>query len=333
MRALVSTKIGGPDALVIQDFPDPVPQAHEVLVAIKACGVNFPDTIIIRDKYQIKPERPFAPGGEFAGIVEQVGSTVEHLKVGDRVAATTLYGGMSEKRVVEAKACIPLPDDMNFADAASFFLTYATTYYGLKIRGEIKRGETLLILGATGGLGIAAIELGKFFGARVIAGVSSKEKAEIARKAGADDVLVYPRTLEGLEAVRALSGEIKQLCGGQGVDVVYDSLGGSYSEAALRAMARYGRLLVIGFVAGIPKVPTNLILLKSCQLVGVSYGGFTQKDTMGHLEICKALIKLYQQKIIRPHITAHFPLERGGEAIAMLETRKAIGKIVVDVQN
>ena len=333
MRALVSTEIGGPDQLVIQEFPDPVSQAHEVLVSIKACGVNFPDTIIIRDQYQIKPERPFAPGGEFAGIIEQVGSDVTHLKVGDRIAATTLFGGMSEKRVVDAKACIPIPDEMNFADAASFFLTYATTYYGLKMRGAIKRGETLLILGATGGLGIAAIELGKYFGARVIAGVSSQEKAAIARRAGADDILIYPRELEGKDAIRALSAEIKKQCGGEGVDVVYDSLGGGYSEAALRAMARYGRLLVIGFVAGIPKVPTNLILLKSCQLVGVSYGGFTQKDAMGHLDICKALIGLYQQKIIRPHITAHFPLEQGGEAIAMLEKRKAIGKIVVDVQN
>ena len=163
--------------------------------------------------------------------------------------------------------------------------------------------------------------------------MSSLEKAEIAKQAGADDVLIYPRELVRPEAVRALSGEIKKICGGEGVDVVYDSLGGAYSEAALRSMARYGRLLVIGFVAGIPKVPTNLILLKSCQLVGVSYGGFTQKDQMGHLEICKALIALYQQKIIRPHITAHFPLERGGDAIALLESRKAIGKVVVDVQS
>ena len=152
MRALVSTKIGGPDALVIEQFDDPLPQPHEVVVSIKACGINFPDTLIIRDKYQIKPERPFAPGGEWAGVVEQIGAHVTHLKIGDRVAATTLHGGLSEKRAVDAKACIPLPDEMNFADAASFFLTYATTYYGLKIRGDIKRGETLLILGATGGL-------------------------------------------------------------------------------------------------------------------------------------------------------------------------------------
>jgi NADPH2:quinone reductase len=333
MRALVSTTIGGPDQLELQTFPDPVPQAHEVLVDVKACGVNFPDTLIIRDKYQIKPERPFAPGGEWAGVVVEVGADVTHLKVGDRIAATTLYGGMCERRVVEESACIPIPDDMPFADAASFFLTYATTYYGLKMRGTIKPGETLLILGATGGLGIAAIELGKYFGAKVIAGVSSQDKAEIALKAGADDVLIYPPALEGIDAVRALSQHIKNICGDAGVDVVYDSLGGSYSEAALRAMARYGRLLVIGFVAGIPKLPTNLILLKSCQLVGVSYGGFSRQDSMGHLDICKALIALYQQNIIRPHITAHFPLERGGEAISLLETRQAIGKIVVDVQS
>ena len=333
MRALVSTTIGGPDQLELQIFPDPVPQAHEVLVDVKACGVNFPDTLIIRDKYQIKPERPFAPGGEWAGVVVEVGTDVTHLKVGDRIAATTLYGGMCERRVVEESACIPIPDDMPFADAASFFLTYATTYYGLKIRGAIKPGETLLILGATGGLGIAAIELGKYFGAKVIAGVSSQEKAEIAKKAGADHVLIYPRELEGIDAIRALSQRIKDICGDAGVDVVYDSLGGAYSEAALRAMARYGRMLVIGFVAGIPKVPTNMILLKSCQLVGVSYGGFSQKDQVGHLEICKALIALYQQKIIRPHITARFGLERGGEAISLLETRQAIGKIVVDVQS
>ena len=333
MRALVSSTIGGPDQLELQTFPDPVPQAHEVLVDVKACGVNFPDTLIIRDKYQIKPERPFAPGGEWAGVVVQVGTDVTHLKVGDRIAATTLYGGMCERRVVEESACIPIPDDMPFADAASFFLTYATTYYGLKMRGTIKPGETLLILGATGGLGIAAIELGKYFGAKVIAGVSSQDKAKIALKAGADDVLIYPRALEGIDAVRALSQQIKNICGDAGVDVVYDSLGGSYSEAALRAMARYGRLLVIGFVAGIPKLPTNLILLKSCQLVGVSYGGFSRQDSMGHLDICQALIALYQQNIIRPHITAHFPLERGGEAISLLETRQAIGKIVVDVQS
>ena len=333
MRALVSHQIGGPDQLAVIEHAVPEPAKDEVRVRVHACGVNFPDTLIIRDRYQIKPERPFSPGGEWAGVIDRVGAGVTHLKVGDRVAATTLYGGMCEQRVVAASACIPLPEDMPFEDAASFFLTYATTYYGLHQRGTLKRGETLLILGATGGLGIAAIELGKYFGARVIAGVSSQEKAQIARQAGADEVLIYPQMVEDPAAIRALSHQIKQICGPQGVDVVYDSLGGPFTEAALRSMARYGRLLVIGFVAGIPKVPTNLILLKSCQLVGVSYGSFSQKDQKGHLEICQALIDLYQQKIIRPHITARFPLARGGEAIALLESRKAIGKIVVDVQS
>lgn len=333
MRALLSTTIGGPDQLEVKILPDPVPAAHQVLVNVRACGVNFPDTLIIRDKYQIKPARPFSPGGEWAGVVEAIGADVTHLKLGDRVAAMTLFGGMREKQIVDAKACIPLPDAMPFDHAASFFLTYATTYYGLKIRGQIKQGERLLILGATGGLGIAAIELGKYFGAKVIAGVSSQEKAAIALQAGADDVLIYPQGIEEGDGIRALANQIKEICGGVGVDVVYDSLGGAYSEAGLRAMARYGRLLVIGFVAGIAKIPTNLVLLKSCQLVGVSYGGFSQHDVDGHLEICKALIALYQQGLIRPHITAHFTLAQAGEAIALLEARKAVGKIVIDVQN
>ncbi|MEA2754564.1 MAG: NADPH:quinone reductase, partial [Aliidongia sp.] len=311
------------------EMPAPQPGPGEVVLHVKACGVNFPDVLIIQDLYQFKPPRPFAPGSEVAGIVTAIGAGVTQFKRGDRVFGMTGSGGMSEQLAVAATRCIAMPDAMPFDEAAAFILTYGTSHHALKDRAQLRPGETLLVLGAAGGVGLAAIELGKAAGARVIAAVSSAEKLEFAKAHGADDGVIYPRGPFDKPGAKALAELFKQACGPNGADVVYDAVGGDYAEAALRAIAWEGRFLVVGFPAGIPKIPLNLPLLKSCQIIGVFWGGFAQRNPEANRVNNEELLALYAKGAIKPQISERFPLARGGEAIARLANREALGKVVV----
>jgi NADPH2:quinone reductase len=326
---MVSRHPGGPETLLLATLPDPEPAAGEVRLAVKACGVNYPDVLIIEDRYQFKPSRPFAPGGEVAGVVEAVGSGVSSLRLGDRVIGSTIAGGMAEKLVIEADRCMAMPDTMPFDEASALILTYGTAIYALKDRGNLQRGETLLVLGAAGGVGIAAVELGKAMGARVIAAASSHEKVAFAKAHGAADGLVYPLGPFDKQGARALADLFKGACGDAGAHVVYDPVGGDYSEAALRAIAWEGRFLVVGFPAGIARLPLNLTLLKSCQVIGVFWGEFAQRDPKRNGDNIAKLMALYAEGAIRPVISERYSLARAGEAIARLAARKAMGKIVV----
>lgn len=328
MHAMLSLAIGGPETLELAELPDPQPKDGEVIVRIRAAGVNFPDTLMIRDLYQMKPQRPFAPGGEIAGDVAAVGKNIKGFAVGDRVLALTGFGGFATHMAVDPARLVKIPDDMPYEDAACFIFTYGTSHHALKDRAHLKAGESLLILGAAGGVGAAAIELGKATGARVIAAVSSAEKAEFCKSIGADDTIVYPREMDR-DAQKAFSGEIKKLVGSEGVNVVYDAVGGAYAEPAVRALAWEGRFLVVGFPAGIPKLPLNLTLLKGCQVVGVFWGASTVRDPKGHMENVGELFQLYAEGKIKPRISARFPLAQAADALTMMQERKVMGKVVV----
>ena len=332
MKAMLSRSVGGPETLVLEELPDPKPGPGEVVLAVKACGVNYPDLLIIEDKYQFKPPRPFAPGGEVAGVVESVGAGVTQLKAGDRVIGSTISGGMAQKLALKANDCFVMPAAMPFDQASALVLTYGTSIYALKDRAALKAGETLLVLGAAGGVGLSAVELGKAYGARVIAAVSSPDKLTFARKHGADDGVVYPAGPFDKAGARALADIFKKACGETGADVIYDPVGGDYSEAALRAIAWEGRFLVVGFPAGIARLPLNLTLLKSCQVVGVFWGAFTQRDPKANAANIAELMQLYAKGAIKPVVSERFPLARAGEAIARLGARKAMGKIVVTME-
>ena len=329
MKAVLSKAVGGPETLVLEELPDPVAGPGQVVLTVKACGVNYPDVLIIEDKYQFKPQRPFAPGGEVAGIVESIGEGVTSLAVGQRVLASSGHGGMAEKLLVDAVRCTPIPDTMPFDEAAAFILTYGTSYYALKDRGHLKAGETLLVLGAAGGVGLAAVELAKAAGARVIAACSSQEKVDLAIKHGADSGVVYPRGPFDKDGQKALATLIKDACGPNGWDVAYDAVGGDYSEATIRASGWNGRFLVIGFPSGIPKIPLNLTLLKSCDIVGVFWGASVAKEPKLHAQNIKDLMGLYAAGKIKPYVSERFPLAKAGDAIAHLASRKAMGKVVV----
>src|SRR6185369_10507411 len=316
MKALLSHEPGGPETLRLTELADPVPGPGELLVRVRAAAVNYPDVLIIEDKYQFKPPRPFAPGGEIAGEVEAVGEGVEGWKPGDRLIAVPGWGGMSEKLVIPAKAGVPLPADRSFADGAALLLTYATSIHALYDRGKLEAGQTLLVLGAAGGVGLAAVELGKAKGARVIAAVSSDEKAAAARSAGADEAIVYPRGPFDKDGQKALAQLFKDAVGPDGADVIYDPVGGDYAEAALRAIAWEGRYLVVGFPAGIPKLPLNLTLLNSCDVCGVFWGAFAARDPKANAAHVAELFRLWDEGKIQPRVSATYPLERGGEAIA-----------------
>ncbi len=331
MKSMMSAAPGGPETLTLMETPTPEPGPGQVVIAVKAAGVNFPDTLIIRDLYQFRPTRPFAPGGEVAGVVSQIGQGVSGLKVGDRVLAGGINGGFSTHFLCDAARANKIPDAMPFDEAAAFMLTYGTSHYALKDRASLKAGERLFILGAAGGVGAAAIEIGKAMGARVVAGVSSEEKAQFCKDLGADETLIYPAGALDRDAQKALSDGIKRLCGGDGADVVYDAVGGDYAEPAIRALAWEGRFLVVGFPAGIPKIPLNLTLLKSCQIVGVFWGAFTMRNPARNAEHVAELFQWYTEGKIRPRVTARFPLERAGEALRLIEARKAQGKIVLTV--
>ena len=332
MKALLSKQPGGPETLVLEDMADPVPGPKEVRVAVRACAVNYPDFLMIQDLYQFKPPRPFAPGAEVAGVVDAVGEGVDNVRPGDRVLLSPVRsGGMAEKAVGRASNCWKIPDTMPFDQAAALVMTYGTSQHALKDRAQLRSGETLLVLGAAGGVGLAAVELGKAMGARVVAAASSEEKLALTRAHGADEGVQYlPESLDKTQA-RALTDRFKAVCGSDGAHVIYDAVGGDYTEAALRAIAYQGRHLVVGFPAGIPKLPLNLPLLKSCQVVGVFWGDFTMRYPAAHAANVAALMALYLEGRIRPAVTERFPLARGAEAIARLGAREARGKIVVTI--
>ena len=332
MKAMMSHEPGGPETLKLTEIPTPDPGPGMVRIAVKAAGVNFPDTLIIRDMYQFKPPRPFAPGGEIAGVIDAVGDNVAGLAVGDRVMAGGINGGFATHFIAEAAKVNKLPDAMPFDEAAGFMLTYGTSHYALRDRADIQPGESLFILGAAGGVGAAAIELGKAMGARVVAGVSSDDKAAFCKELGADETIVYPTGELDRDAQKTLSNEIKTKCGGEGADVIYDAVGGAYAEPAVRALAWEGRYLVVGFPAGIPKIPLNLTLLKSCQIVGVFWGAFTMREPVKNAGYIKELFELYADGKIRPRITASFPLEKAADALTLMMDRKVLGKVVLTIE-
>lgn len=331
MKAMLSTAPGGPETLELTELPQPEPKKGEVRIRVRAAGLNFPDTLIIQDLYQIKPPRPFAPGGEVAGDIDAIGEGVKNLAVGDRVLAMTGFGGFATEMCIDAGRVMKIPDAMPYDEASCLVLTYGTSHHALKNRAEIKAGESLLVLGAAGGVGAAAIELGKAAGAKVIAAVSSEEKAQFCRDLGADETIVYSRDMDDRAAQKEFSNQIKQLAGGDGVDVVYDAVGGAYAEPAVRALAWKGRYLVVGFPAGIPKIPLNLTLLKGCQIVGVFWGAHTVREPKAHAENMADLYRMYAEGKIKPRISARFPLEKAADALTLMQDRKVLGKVVLDV--
>jgi NADPH:quinone reductase-like Zn-dependent oxidoreductase len=326
MKALLSHEPGGPETLRLSDVPDPVAAPGELLVRVRACSINYPDALIIEDKYQLKPQRPFAPGSEIAGEVEAVGEGDEGWEAGDRIIAATGFGGLAEKVVIPADRAIALPAERSFEEGSALLLTYATAIHALVDRGRLKAGQSLLVLGASGGVGIAAVEIGKALGARVVAAVSSDAKAKAALGAGADQAMVYPA---GDLDPKVLAQQFKEAVGPNGADVILDPVGGDYSEAALRSIAWEGRFLVVGFPAGIAKLPLNLTLLKSCDVCGVFWGAFAAREPQRNAAHIEQLFRWWAEGRIAPMISATYPLERAGEAIAALRDRKAIGKLVV----
>src|SRR5438034_8478388 len=324
MRAVLCRQYGPPESLTVEDVDDPTAGDGQVIVDVRACAVNFPDVLIIQNLYQFEPPLPFSPGAEIAGVVSSVGPGVDVVSVGDRVFASPGWGGLAEKIAVDAGALIPIPDGIDFAPASSFLYAYGTSHYALKDRARLEPGETLVVLGAAGGVGLAAVELGAVMGATVIAAASSDDKLELCREYGAAMTINY--------ATEDLKSRIRELTGGVGADVVYDAVGGAYSEPALRSMAWDGRFLVIGFAAGtIPKVPLNLALLKSCDIVGVFWGAFVGRERDRHRQNVEELIGWWRDGKLRPHVSSTYPLERAAEAIRELADRKAKGKVVVTV--
>lgn len=324
MRAILCKEYGPADTLVIEDVTSPEAKGSGVKIRVKAAGLNFPDTLIIEGKYQLKPNMPFSPGGEMAGEVMEVGEKVTRFKPGDRVMGLTGFGAFAEEIVAAEANLLPVPDGMSDEEAAAFTMVYGTSYHALKQRANIQPGETLLVLGASGGVGLATVELGKAMGAHVIAAASSAEKLAIAKKAGADELINYSE--------EPLKETVKKLTNNKGVDVIYDPVGGDFTEQALRAMAWNGRHLVIGFAAGdIPKVPANLTLLKGCALIGVFWGNFTRMEPDVSAQNMMDLLKLYGEGKIKPKISETFAFEDYVGALNALTGRKATGKVVLKV--
>jgi NADPH2:quinone reductase len=322
MKALVCPAYGPLDNLHVGELPDPVPGPGEVLIEVRAAGVNFPDVLIVQGKYQFKPELPFAPGGEVAGIVRTVGPGVERFKAGDRVLATMISGGYAELAVAKERQVLRLPEGLEDKVASAFALTYGTSYHALKDRAALKPGETLLVLGAAGGVGLAAVELGVVMGARVIAAASSEDKLAMTREHGAHETINY--------ATEDLRARIKDLTAGRGVDVIYDPVGGDMAETALRSIAWEGRFLVVGFAAGeIPKLPLNLVLLKGCQVVGVFWGSFAEREPHRNEANLEEMVGWYRKGRIRPHIDGTYTLEQSIDALRRIAARQVRGKLVI----
>jgi NADPH:quinone reductase-like Zn-dependent oxidoreductase len=331
MKSLLSQAPGPPETLVLTDIAEAEPAAGQLKVRVLACGINYPDVLIIEDRYQLRPPRPFAPGAEIAGVIEAVGAGVTGWAVGDRLIAAIGYGGLSESVVIDAARAHRLPDNLDPIEGAALLMAYATTIHALVDRGALKAGETLLVLGAAGGVGLAAVEIGKALGAHVIAAVSSEEKAEAARRAGADGTLIYGGAPVDREASKQLSQRFKEAVGEPGADVIYDPVGGEYCEPALRSIAWDGRYLVVGFPAGIPKLPLNLTLLKSCDVRGVFWGGFAARFPERNRRNVDQLFGWWRDGLIRPRVARTWPLAEGANAIRWLAERQAIGKAVITI--
>ena len=324
VKAVLCKQYGPPETLVVEELPSPRAGPGEAVVSVKAASVNFPDVLIIQNKYQFKPPLPFSPGSELAGVVKEVGAGVSSVRPGDRVMAFTTYGAFAEEVKTDAARLLPIPDGMDFKSAAAFVLTYGTSDHALRDRGSLRAGETLLVLGAAGGVGLAAIEIGKALGARVIACASSDEKLAVCREHGADATINY--------AAEDLRERIKSLTGGQGVDVIYDPVGGAYSEPAFRSIAWRGRMLVVGFAAGeIPKLPLNLALLKGASVVGVFWGDFARREPKAFAGSIAQLGLWFREGKLRPHVSKIFPLEKAADALRLMAARQVKGKVVLAV--
>ncbi len=322
MKALLCVEHGPPEKLELREVPSPEPGPDEVLIEVKACGVNFPDTLIIRDLYQFKPRLPFSPGSDVAGVVKAVGEDVSNYSPGDEVLTLINWGGFAEEALADAAQVFPRPAGMDFETAAAFLMAYATSYHALKDRAQLQKGESLVVLGAAGGVGLTAVELGKLMGAHVIAAASTKEKLDLCREYGADETINYVE--------EDLKSRIKELTDGAGADVVYDPVGGDFSEAALRATAWKGRFLVIGFAAGeIPKIPLNVVLLKGCQVVGVFWGRFAKTEADRNIANTMQLVQWYAEGKIKPHIDRVYSLEDAPQALRDMMERRVKGKVVV----
>lgn len=324
MKAIQCKKYGPPSNLVLEEIDSLRAGTQEVVVSVKACGLNFPDTLIIQGLYQFKPELPFTPGSDVAGIVKEVGAGITHLQVGDEVFGFVAHGGLAEEVIVPGNACFPKPPQMDYPVAASFMMAYGTSYHALKDRAKLMEGETLLVMGASGGVGLAAVELGKLMGARVIAAASTEEKLTLCKEYGADELINYES--------QDLKSVLKELTAGNGVDVVYDPVGGDYSELALRSTAWNGRFLVVGFAAGtIPNIPLNLPLLKGASIVGVFWGGFAMKYPKENMANTVTLMKWHAEGKLKPHIHKVVPLAGTAGALEEMMHRKVKGKIVVNI--
>lgn len=325
MKAVLCKAFGPAETLVLEEVASPEPKKNEVLIDVHAAGVNFPDTLIIEGKYQFKPPFPFSPGGEAAGTVAAVGEKITHLKPGDRVMALTGWGSFAEQVAVPGYNVMPIPKGIDFNSAAAFGMTYGTSMHALKQRANLQPGETLLVLGASGGVGLAAVEIGKAMGAKVIAAASSAEKLAVAKAAGADELINYSES--------SLKEKVKELTGGQGADVIYDPVGGDMFDEAIRSIAWNGRLLVVGFASGrIPELPVNLTLLKGAAVVGVFWGSFAQRQPQDNLANFQQLFAWHAEGKLKPLVSQVFPLEKSADAINALGQRKAVGKVVVKVR-
>ena len=332
MRAILCKDYGPPESLVLEDIESPTAGENDVVIKVHNAAVNYPDILVIQNLYQIKPPLPFSPGGEVSGEVIASGDKVDTLKIGDRVMAVIGTGGFREEIAVPASLCMPIPDSLDFKLAAAMGLTYGTSYHALKDRARIQSGETLFIMGASGGVGLAAVELGKSMGARVIAAASSEDKLQVCRDHGADATLLYKTGGLSQDEQKAFSEEVKNLTDGKGVDVVYDAIGGDYAEPAVRAMAWGGRYLVVGFVAGyIPNIPLNLTLLKGTSLVGVFWGRFNAEQPKDARQNIIDLLRLLQEGNIKPHISGVYSLEDAAKALRQMAERKVMGKLVIDL--
>lgn len=322
MKAVLCKSFGPPENLAIEETASLKPNENEVIISVKACGLNFPDTLIIQGKYQFKPDFPFSPGGEISGTIKEIGKGVTHLKIGDNVMYGAVFGGFSQEVRAKAKDVFKIPPTMDFITAASSMLTYGTSYHALVNRANLQQGETLLVLGAAGGVGTAAIQIAKVLGATIIAAASTEEKLVFCKENGADFTINY--------STENLKDKVKELTNGKGVDVIYDPIGDKFAEPALRAIAWKGRYLVVGFAAGeIPKIPLNLVLLKGCQIIGVFWGAFVKNEPQQNAENMMTIVKWFAQGKLKAKIHGEYPLEKVIEAMHAMTNKEVKGKIVL----